>query len=180
MMMRIRGPLIACLLLGLGACAQPPATYKPTVGLTPDAGATVTGSKTDYEETRYTTRITVMKIDGTITEAGISNFVQWDARELLAPGPRRVEVQVGIVKFGSLLAGATVITVDARPGEVDTIRSSVPVFPEGKAEVMQVWAETADGQRRSEIANVRMLAPRRSGPLVVPATKSSPMMILGN
>lgn len=170
--------LSALAALALSACATPPPTYAPAAGLTPETGATITGSRDSFADSPYSSRITVLKIDGVITEAGIATFSQWDDRELVAPGPHSLEVRATLIKYGlSARIGAAVIPFAARAGESYAVRSWARPDQETDRERMDLWVETANGDRSSPVVTVPVFLPR-GGPVVVPATKSSPMMIL--
>lgn len=170
--------LIPLAALALSACATPPETYKPAAGLTPETGAWLAGSKARIGDSAYTARLTVMKVDGVVTEAGLATLDDWEARELVSPGPHRAEVRVTLVKYLSSRTGAAVIPFEARAGETYSLRGWTD--PEITTDIKRVdlWLETASGERASPVVSTPVFMPRGNGPLVVPATKSSPMMIL--
>lgn len=170
-----RFPIVLAV-LALSACAAAPETYKPAAGLTPEAGAWVTGSNEVSQPSGYRTRIVVNQIDGKATEASQSIFLEWDAKELLTPGPHVMSLHMELVKW-PVRAGIAELPIEARAGESYTIRGWASPEAENGSMRIDLWAETPDGERCSPVVTVPLDVPQ-SPVLVVPGSKSSPMMIL--
>ncbi len=169
--------LIALAALALSACARHhETTYAPPPGLTPEAGAWVTGSNDVSQPSGYRTRIVVNRIDGKATEASQSFFLEWDAKELLTPGPHVMALHLELVKW-PMRAGFAELQIEARAGESYTIRGWAPPEADNGSMRIDLWAETPDGERRSPVVTAPLFVPQ-SRTLVVPGTQSSPMMIL--
>jgi hypothetical protein len=176
--MKLRHCLIATAALVLSACAQNrEATYTPPPGLTPETAATITGSKATYDNTGALSRIVVVRIDGVATEAMNALLQEWDAKVRVSPGPHQVSVRVNLVKFPSQHTGIATIPLDAQAGESYAIRGMTPSPGANGKQMVDLWAETASGERRSPVISVPAYEPCEDT-LFVPATSSSPAMFI--
>lgn len=169
-------PLLAA--LALAACARTyETTYAPPPGLTAATGATVTGSKATDAATGHLNRIVVAGIDAVPTEAMNSVFQEWDAVVLVPPGPHQVELRSYLVKFPNQYLAAAVIPLDARAGEAYVIRGLPRATAANGVLMVDLWAETASGERASPVVGIPAYAPC-DDTLLVPGTKSTPTMVL--
>ena len=131
----------------LSACGAPPIpNYAAPPGLTPQTGASITGSLiVNPNPILPNTSVYLIDVDNQRSGFG---WQAWQTRTLLAPGPHLLTLglcQCGI--FHNPVVGSLTLPITAKPGENLILASSVPTvgfFQPGRA---TAWIQDSTGAK---------------------------------